>query len=178
MISREEQPINQSASSGALEAYLAQEDDEPGDAVTNNSGRTTTSGSGPGLDEVPRLGELKRPMSRKKVPSASAAAGLGACAFGVGKVTDAFEQRKTRQPIPVESWGPRPPSRTSTRRLPPNTTLLDLSLLTQPGDEDRGEPKLHAATGASRSRSEGGVTRESASGRPSSGTKWAAARYP
>lgn len=26
-------------------------------------------------------------------------------------MTDAFEQKKTRQPIPVESWGPRPPSR-------------------------------------------------------------------
>eukprot|EP00434_Breviolum_minutum_P003890 symbB.v1.2.003418.t2/scaffold183.1/size281544/2 len=31
-------------------------------------------------------------------------------------MTDAFEQRKTRQPIPVESWGPRPPSRAG---LPP-----------------------------------------------------------
>eukprot|EP00439_Symbiodinium_sp_Y106_P062645 s2238_g9.t1 len=43
-------------------------------------------------------------------PSASAAAGLGAFA-GPSRMTDAFEQRKTRQPIPVESWGPRPPSR-------------------------------------------------------------------
>lgn len=54
--------------------------------------------------------ELKRPLSRKKDPSASAAAGLGAFA-GPARITDAFEQRKTRQPIPVESWGPRPPSR-------------------------------------------------------------------
>lgn len=54
--------------------------------------------------------EIKRPLSRKKDPSASAAAGLGAFA-GPARMTDAFEQRKQRQPIPVESWGPRPPSR-------------------------------------------------------------------
>lgn len=56
--------------------------------------------------------ELKRPLSRKKDPSASAAAGLGAF-DGPARMTDAFgeAQRKTRQPIPVESWGPRPPSR-------------------------------------------------------------------
>eukprot|EP00929_Paragymnodinium_shiwhaense_P117373 TRINITY_DN8788_c0_g1_i1.p1 TRINITY_DN8788_c0_g1~~TRINITY_DN8788_c0_g1_i1.p1 ORF type:complete len:576 (-),score=97.55 TRINITY_DN8788_c0_g1_i1:74-1801(-) len=58
----------------------------------------------------PPAEELKRPHSRKKGPSASAAAGLGAFA-GPAPLTDAFEQRKTRQPIPVESWGPRPPSR-------------------------------------------------------------------
>lgn len=54
--------------------------------------------------------EIKRPLSRKKDPPASAAAGLGAFS-GPARMTDAFEQRKTRRPIPVESWGPRPPSR-------------------------------------------------------------------
>lgn len=66
-------------------------------------------------------GELKRPLSRKKDPSASAAAGLGAFA-GPARITDAFEQRKTRQPIPVESWGPRPPSRAG---LPQKATPLE-----------------------------------------------------
>jgi len=60
--------------------------------------------------EVPPFHDLKRPLSRKKGPSASAAAGLGAFS-GPLRNTDAFEQRKTRQPIPVESWGQRPPSR-------------------------------------------------------------------
>eukprot|EP00930_Biecheleria_cincta_P059043 TRINITY_DN44811_c0_g1_i1.p1 TRINITY_DN44811_c0_g1~~TRINITY_DN44811_c0_g1_i1.p1 ORF type:complete len:458 (+),score=62.72 TRINITY_DN44811_c0_g1_i1:220-1593(+) len=54
--------------------------------------------------------EIKRPLSRKKDPPSSAAAGLGAFS-GPARMTDAFEQRKTRRPIPVESWGPRPPSR-------------------------------------------------------------------
>lgn len=54
--------------------------------------------------------DIKRPASRKKDPPASAAAGLGAFS-GPSRMTDAFEQRKTRRPIPVESWGPRPPSR-------------------------------------------------------------------
>merc|ERR1719253_2264478 len=64
------------------------------------------------VDDAPHYAEepLRRPSSRKKDPSASAAAGLGAFSSPV-KLTDAFEQRKTRQPIPVESWGPRPPSR-------------------------------------------------------------------
>lgn len=62
------------------------------------------------FEDPAQLGELRRPLSRKKDPSASAAAGLGAFASPV-RVTDAFEQRKTRRPIPVESWGPRPPSR-------------------------------------------------------------------
>lgn len=164
---------NQSASSSALESYQAEE--EPG--------QTVTSTSGPGLEDVPPLGELKRPMSRKKVPSASAAAGLGACSNPV-KMENAFEQRKTRQPIPIESWGPRPPSR---HRLPPNATLLDVSLLDAPlGAEERVEPKLMQATGTNRSRSEPNG-RESVQGRPrssagsesvSSSTKWAAARYP
>jgi hypothetical protein len=177
MVSHRDGPeVNQSASSGALESYPAEE--EPGDATTNSP---PGGWAGPAPDEIPPLGDLKRPMSRKKVPSASAAAGLGACAFGHNKMTDAFEQRKTRQPIPIESWGPRPPSRTSNRRLP-NATLLDMSLLTGPGaDEDWCEPKLIPGTGATRTRSEPQVS----SGRPSSragsesgvsGTKWAAAR--
>mmetsp|Transcript_69950 Transcript_69950/g.193454 ORF Transcript_69950/g.193454 Transcript_69950/m.193454 type:complete len:382 (-) Transcript_69950:224-1369(-) len=68
--------------------------------------------------------ELKRPLSRKKDPSASAAAGLGAFA-GPARMMDAFEQRKTRQPIPVESWGPRPPSRAG---LPQKAAALDAGL--------------------------------------------------
>jgi hypothetical protein len=159
----------QSASSSALDSYPAEE--EQGPTGTNVAG----------TQDVHPLGELKRPMSRKKVPSASAAAGLGACSNPI-KMTDAFEQRKMRQPIPVESWGPRPPSR---HRLPPHATLLDVSLLAAPVvDEERVEQKL-ITSGASRCRSEPG--RESGSGRPDSkagrdsvvsSTKWAAARYP
>mmetsp|Transcript_78229 Transcript_78229/g.216309 ORF Transcript_78229/g.216309 Transcript_78229/m.216309 type:complete len:402 (+) Transcript_78229:71-1276(+) len=68
--------------------------------------------------------ELKRPLSRKKDPSASAATGLGAFA-GPARMMDAFEQRKVRQPIPVESWGPRPPSRAA---LPQKAAPLDAGL--------------------------------------------------
>lgn len=71
--------------------------------------------------------ELKRPLSRKKDPSASAAAGLGNFG-GLTRVSDAFEQRKTRQPIPVESWGPRPPSRAGSdaaRKAAPLAVGLD-----------------------------------------------------
>ncbi|CAJ1383035.1 unnamed protein product [Effrenium voratum] len=90
-------------STSALDNYTLEDDVE--EDVTGASG----------VDDVPRVPhdfpqELKRPASRKKDPSASAAAGLGAFA-GPSRMTDAFEQRKTRQPIPVESWGPRPPSR-------------------------------------------------------------------
>lgn len=100
-------------STSALDNYL--EDDVEED-VTGNSG----------LDDVPRVPhdfpqELKRPASRKKDPSASAAAGLGAFS-GPARMTDAFEQRKTRQPIPVESWGPRPPSRAG---LPPKAESME-----------------------------------------------------
>mmetsp|Transcript_55333 Transcript_55333/g.86070 ORF Transcript_55333/g.86070 Transcript_55333/m.86070 type:complete len:463 (+) Transcript_55333:175-1563(+) len=163
-------PETQSASTPTLESYVAEEE------------TTVPSTSGLGLEDVPSLGELKRPMSRKKVPSASAAAGLGACSNPV-KMTDAFEQRKMRQPIPIESWGPRPPSRGVAHRLPPKGTLLDVSLLVAPVvDEERGDSKL-IASGANRSRSEGAVS--SAVGRPGSkaGTEsvpsstWAAARY-
>ncbi|CAK9083937.1 unnamed protein product [Durusdinium trenchii] len=99
-------------STSALDNYL--EDDVEED-VTGHSG----------LDDVPRVPhdfpqELKRPASRKKDPSASAAAGLGAFS-GAVRMTDAFEQKKTRQPIPVESWGPRPPSRAG---LPPKAEAL------------------------------------------------------
>lgn len=99
-------------STSALDNYL--EDDVEEDVTVNS-----------GLDEVPRVPhdfpqELKRPASRKKDPSA-AAAGLGAFS-GPSRMTDAFEQRKTRQPIPVESWGPRPPSRAG---LPPKAEVLE-----------------------------------------------------
>lgn len=147
-------------SSSALDNYAADEEPTP-QALSN-----------PAPEEVfPQLGELKRPMSRKKVPSASGGLGLGACSSPL-KITDAFEQRKMRQPIPnYECWGPRPPSR---HRLPPKASLLDVTL-----DE---ESKI-IATGAARSRSEGAVS--STVGRPGSkaGTDqvvsgtWAAARY-
>jgi len=105
-------------STSALDNYTL-EDDVEEDATGSSN-----------LDDVPRVPhdfpqELKRPASRKKDPSASAAAGLGAFA-GPSRMTDAFEQRKTRQPIPVESWGPRPPSRAG---LPQKaSTTMDASL--------------------------------------------------
>jgi hypothetical protein len=70
--------------------------------------------------------ELKRPASRKKDPSASAAVGLGNF-NGPARLSDAFSesQRKTRQPIPVESWGPRPPSRAG---VPQKSVPLDTGL--------------------------------------------------
>merc|ERR1719215_1832923 len=36
-------------------------------------------------------------------------------------MSDAFEQRRTRQPIPIESWGPRPPSRAGQKSAPWDT---------------------------------------------------------
>mmetsp|Transcript_94457 Transcript_94457/g.148653 ORF Transcript_94457/g.148653 Transcript_94457/m.148653 type:complete len:460 (-) Transcript_94457:71-1450(-) len=122
----------------------------------------------PGFED-PHFGDLKRPASRKKDPSASAAAGLGAFSSPV-KMTDAFEQRKTRQPIPVESWGPRPPSR---HGLPTKAAGLEASSL----EEERGPPLQHTNTATStRGRSDGSsnsvVTTHSVVG----GT-WAAARY-
>mmetsp|Transcript_57715 Transcript_57715/g.102411 ORF Transcript_57715/g.102411 Transcript_57715/m.102411 type:complete len:492 (-) Transcript_57715:80-1555(-) len=97
--------VQPTASTSALDNYSLE------DEVEEDAGQ-----AGP-IDDVPKNifpsdfhQELKRPLSRKKDPSASAAAGLGAFA-GPARMTDAFEQRKTRQPIPVESWGPRPPSR-------------------------------------------------------------------
>lgn len=68
--------------------------------------------------------DVQRPLSRKKDPSASAAAGLGTFASPL-KIQDAFEQRKMRRPIPIESWGPRPPSR---HGIPPKTLVRDLNL--------------------------------------------------
>merc|ERR1719313_1661815 len=82
------------------------------------------------LEDPSHLGDLKRPLSRKKDPSASASAGLGAFS-SPQPMTGAFEQNKKRQPIPVESWGPRPPSR---KGLPPKATPL-LEILPA-GDED------------------------------------------
>jgi len=154
--------ILSASSPSALDSYPAE--DEPGSTVSN--------GSGPSLDDAPPLGELKRPMSRKN--AVSLAAGLGACSTP-GKMTDAFEQQKTRQPIPIESWGPRPPSR---HRLPPNAALLDVSLLGAPAAHKDRESKLSA----SRSRSEPGLQRPSSKAGSDSVTEkttsWAAARYP
>lgn len=110
--------------------------------------------------------ELKRPLSRKKGPSASAAAGLGAFS-GPARLTDAFEQRKTRQPIPVESWGPRPPSR---HGLPPKAAPLDDSGL----DDD---PKLISPS-SRREQGGGGAGRPGsrAGSDQVSGVTWATAR--
>merc|ERR1740139_383906 len=69
---------------------------------------------------------MKRPLSRKKDPSA--AVGLGELA-GPARVTDAFEVRKMRQPIPVESWGQRPPSRAGQKATPLDTTPEEPKML-------------------------------------------------
>lgn len=127
-----------------------------------------------GFEHVSQFGDIRRPFSRKKDPSASAAAGLGAFSSPV-KMTDAFEQRKTRQPIPVESWGPRPPSRhgSSSRA----TTGLDSS----PLKEERDRPS--STTSNSRSRSDANMgTSNGVGGKQAWGTSngdgtWAAARY-
>lgn len=131
-----------SSPSSALDNYAADEEESQ-----------PTSGYS-GLEDVGNLGDLKRPLSRKKDPSASAAAGLGAFSSPV-KMTDAFEQRKYRQPIPVESWGPRPPSR---HGLPTKATGLDASL--------ESEPQIVATS--SRSRGDGTSV---------VGGTWAAARH-
>lgn len=140
---------------------------QPGGASSalDNYPAEEESSQHPGFED-PHFGDLKRPLSRKKDPSASAAAGLGAFSSPV-KMTDAFEQRKTRQPIPVESWGPRPPSR---HGLPTKAAGLEASSL----EEERGPPLQHTNTATS-SRSggvNGVVTTHSVVG----GT-WAAARY-
>merc|ERR1719259_740766 len=113
----------------ALDSYCPEDDDLDQDMPPLNS-----AGPGPGgfedvLQNVRQ--ELKRPQSRKKDPSASAAAGLGAFS-GPARVTDAFGEasRKTRQPIPVESWGPRPPSRAG---LPQKAGPLDECFHVEPG---------------------------------------------
>lgn len=115
--------------------------------------------------------DLKRPLSRKKDPSS--AAGLGSFA-GPARMTDAFEQRKTRQPIPVESWGPRPPSRAG---LPQKSEPLVGTLDT--------EPKAVLSSGPSRSSSAAGNRRPANEGRAASKpceaaaapvATWAAAR--
>eukprot|EP00929_Paragymnodinium_shiwhaense_P036251 TRINITY_DN1944_c2_g1_i1.p1 TRINITY_DN1944_c2_g1~~TRINITY_DN1944_c2_g1_i1.p1 ORF type:complete len:642 (+),score=117.98 TRINITY_DN1944_c2_g1_i1:135-2060(+) len=122
-------------------------------------------------NDVPRFPQdLKRPLSRKKDPSASAAAGLGAFSSPARPITDAFEQRKTRQPIPVESWGPRPPSRHGpTPGLPPKAAPLN--------DAALDEETRHVSA-PSRARPNGSAEEDI---RPGSRTKvvsdtWAAAR--
>lgn len=127
--------------------------------------------------------ELKRPLSRKKDPSASAAAGLGAFA-GPSRMTDAFEQRKARQPIPVESWGPRPPSRAG---LPQKASApLDAGL----GDVLLSSSSRASGSGSSAGRPSSKAGEQSPGSRPSSkvggeqalgsskvtGGTWAAAR--
>lgn len=131
-----------SSPSSALDNYADNEEDDP-------------QQTRPGLEDISQLGDLKRPLSRKKDPSASAAAGLGAFSSPV-KMTDAFEQRKYRQPIPVESWGPRPPSR---HGLPPKATGLDATL----------EAETQIVATSSRSRGDGSSSVV--------GGTWAAARH-
>lgn len=113
----------------------------------------------PGFDHVSQFEDIRRPYSRKKDPSASAAAGLGAFSSPT-KLTDAFEQRKTRQPIPVESWGPRPPSRGG---IQSKATPLDAA----PLQDDRRNPMASPASS----------TRNDASMSSGVGGTWAAARH-
>eukprot|EP00927_Polykrikos_kofoidii_P023973 TRINITY_DN21894_c0_g1_i1.p1 TRINITY_DN21894_c0_g1~~TRINITY_DN21894_c0_g1_i1.p1 ORF type:complete len:453 (-),score=72.54 TRINITY_DN21894_c0_g1_i1:600-1958(-) len=89
-----------------------------------------------GVMDFEDVKDLKRPLSRKKDPSASAAAGLGALS-SPARVTDAFEQRKMRQPIPIESWGPRPPTRHGGL---PNKVLQSPSLESTLDDESKMIP--------------------------------------
>lgn len=122
--------------------------------------------------DTPDPTELRRPSSRKKDPSASAAAGLGALSSPAKMDGNAFEQKKTRQPIPVESWGPRPPSRQG--GLPAKTSGLDGSLL----EEGRSVPLQYSPqygnpshqNNSSRARSDAGA------GSSNAGGTWAAAR--
>lgn len=102
----------------------------------------------PGYEHVSHFGDLRRPYSRKKDPSASAAAGLGAYQSPEKPQADAFVQRKTRQPIPVESWGPRPPSRGGIQSKATNLDV-DTSL-----PVDRSSPIQHPSSTTSRSRNE------------------------
>lgn len=120
----------------------------------------------PLASSCPGLEELKRPTTRKKDPSASAVLGLGQFS-GPARMQDAFEAKKTRQPIPVQSWGPRPPSRGGPSR---GSTQIGGS------DEAKhilGQPRGRGSCGASSS-----CSRQS--GRPPTaaevGGTWAAAR--
>lgn len=129
-----------------------------------------------GHDDVQKLlpqeyaQDLKRPASRKKDPSASAAAGLGAYA-GPTKMSDAFEQRKTRQPIPVESWGPRPPSRAGIPQKGGSPTL-DAGL----GDVDLKGSLRPSSRGSGASSSALGAALSLGSTAKVVGGTWAAAR--
>jgi len=169
-------PITVAPSGPAPDSYLVDDDleEDAMQAVASTPAAAVLTGI---EDAFPQdfHRELKRPLSRKKDPSASAAAGLGAFS-GPARMTDAFEQRKTRQPIPVESWGPRPPSRAG---LPQKAAPLDEGL----ADVD---PKI--LLGQTRGRGEvGGAS--SSNGRPAGkaagdqalgvkvvGGTWAAAR--
>lgn len=117
------------------------------------------------FEDAPHM--FKRPLSRKKDPSASAAAGLGAYA-SPAKVTDAFEQRKARQPIPMESWGPRPPSRHghTAKASPLTADLCDQD------DSGLGSPGV-ASSGWVDGSSNSPAARPSTAGH---GDTWAAAR--
>lgn len=132
-------------------------------------------------DDVPphlrRDVELKRPASRKKDPTSATAAGLGAFA-GPARMEGAFEQRKTRQPIPVESWGPRPPSRAGP---PPKAGNVDTSLDVDPkvlassSRGSRGDSGASSSAGVSRPTSKVGGEQAPPCSKVVGGT-WASAR--
>jgi len=142
---------SQSLPSSALDHYPVEEESSP-------------------CDDVERDPDLRRPYSRKKDPSASAAAGLGAFSSPT-KLTDAFEQRKMRQPIPVESWGPRPPSRGG---IQSKATSLDVP-------EDRSSPIQRPNSTTGRSRAEANMSSmgmASTQAPTQIGGTWAEARSP
>jgi len=136
-------------------------DQFPSGEIVEERSQSTTAGIE--SDGAVNLGDLKRPLSRKKDPSASAAAGLGAIASPARPLTDAFEHKKARQPIPVESWGPRPPSRhgSSTKSAP---------LGTEAGWDEESQMS------SSSSRGRGGHCDGAEGGSGISGGTWAAAR--
>lgn len=118
----------------------------------------------PLASSCPGLEELKRPTTRKKDPSASAASGLGALA-GPARMTDAFEAKK-RQPIPVESWGPRPPSRGGPSRGPSQKGTPDEKLLGQARGRGSGGASSSCSRQSGRSALEVGGTWATARAEP------------
>lgn len=166
---RATQPVNGGPADAVPAAALSQPasalDYYPVEEVPPQSLGFERPQSGAGVSE---LGDVRRPTTRKKHPSASASAGLGAFASPV-KITDAFEQMKTRQPIPVESWGPRPPSRGGPQLTEHKRPAgLDPAAL----EQERGTPIQHPSSTTSRSRSDTNMASN-----VSGGGTWAAARY-
>lgn len=111
--------------------------------------------------------DMKRPLSRKKDPSASAAAGLGAFS-GPSRMVDAFEQRRAKQPIPVDSWGPRPPSRAGMDGARPKALEggLDAGPAVRGGRESAASTSVGRPTSRASADQGGGNTRASAWAEP------------